>query len=140
MAGSNQGLLWVMRILSAIILLTAGGFHGYLVAFAGVGGTLGVLFVLHTIGSLVLGVGMLVTRGWLLRLTTVLSLLYVIVSLLSLFLALTVGLFGISETWTFTLVPETIIVEAIGIVVLAITTAVVFRTQRHASSSEPARA
>jgi len=138
MAG-NHGLLWAMRILSAIILLTAGGFHGFLV-FDGVGGTLGVLFVLHAIGSLVLGVGMLVTRGWLLRLTTVLSLLYVIVSLLSLFLALTVGLFGISETWTFTLVPETIIVEAIGVIVLAITTAIVFRTQRRASSSEPARA
>jgi hypothetical protein len=32
-------------------------------------------------------------------------------------------LFGIHETWTFTLVPETIIVEAIGILVLVVASA-----------------
>ncbi|MCU1529655.1 MAG: hypothetical protein JWP75_3418, partial [Frondihabitans sp.] len=49
--------------------------------------------------------------------------LFLIASLLSLLLALTVGLFGITETWTFTLVPETVVIEAIGIVVLAVTVA-----------------
>jgi hypothetical protein len=70
---------------------------------------------------------MLVTRGRLLRISTVLSLLFVIGSLLALLLALTVGLFGIREVWTFTLVPQTIVVEAIGVVILAITTVVALR-------------
>jgi hypothetical protein len=64
---------------------------------------------------------MLVLRGPWLRIATVLSLLFVIASLAALLLALTVGLFGIREVWSFTLVPETVVVEVIAIVVLAIT-------------------
>lgn len=126
MNGSNQGAQRVMRILSAIILLAVGGIHLYLV-FDGVGGLLGVLFVLNAIAGFVLAIGMLALRGRLLMLATVLSLLFLIASLLALVLALTVGLFGITESWTFTLVPETVIIEAIGIVVLAIATPVVAR-------------
>ncbi|WP_243062834.1 hypothetical protein [Humibacter sp. RRB41] len=139
MSGSNQGALWVIRILSAIILLTIGGFHLFLV-FDGVGGLLGVLFVLNAIAGIVLAIAMLVLRGLLLTWATVLSLLFVIASLLSLLLALTVGLFGITEVWSFTLVPETVIVEAIGVVVLAIATAIVVRAPRKVSSDAPARA
>ncbi len=119
-------MLWVMRILSAIILVAIGGIHLFLV-FDGVGGLLGTLFILNAIAGFVLGIAMLVTRGTLLRLTSVLSLLFVIASLIALLLALTVGLFGITETWDFTLVPETVIVEAIGVVVLAIASVVAFR-------------
>ncbi len=126
MNSTSSPVLWTFRILSAIALLTAGGIHLYLV-FNGVGGLLGVLFVLNAIGALVLGIGMLVLRGRLLQLATVLSLLFLIATLLSLILALTVGLFGITETWDFTLVPETVIVESIGIVLLGITTAMVLR-------------
>jgi hypothetical protein len=115
-----------MRILSALVLLAIGGIHLFLV-FDGVGGTLGVLFVLNTIAAFVLAIGMLIVRGRLFRIATVLSLRFVIASLASLLLALTVGLFGITEVWTFTLVPETVVVEAIGIVILGITTAVAFR-------------
>jgi hypothetical protein len=118
--------LWIMRILSAITLLVVGGIHLFLV-FDGVGGILGVMFVLNAIGALVLAVAMLVLHGRLLQLATVLSLLFVIATLLALILALTVGLFGITETWDFTLVPETVIVESIGIVILAITTVLVLR-------------
>jgi hypothetical protein len=39
MTGTNQTVLWVMRILSAITLLATGGIHLYLV-FNGVGGVL----------------------------------------------------------------------------------------------------
>lgn len=127
MTGNSGALLWVMRVLSAIVLLAVGGIHLFLV-FNGVGGVLGVLFVLQAIAGLVLAIGMLVLRGRLLALTTVLSLLFVIASLLALILALTVGFFGITETWTFTLVPETVVVESIGVVVLAIATLVVLRT------------
>ena len=131
MTGTNQAALWVLRILSAIILLAIGGIHLFLV-FDGVGGVLGVLFVLQAIAGLVLAIGMLVLHERLLVLATILSLLFVIASLAALLLALTVGFFGITETWDFTLVIPTVIVEAIGVVVLAIATWVVVRTPRAA--------
>jgi hypothetical protein len=129
MTESSQGPLWLMRILSAIVLVLIAGIHLFLV-FDGVGGLLGTMFVLNAIAGVVLAVGMLVLRGSWLRLATILSLLFVIASLAALLLALTVGLFGITEVWTFTLVPETVILEAIGIVVLAITSGVAFRRPR----------
>ena len=128
--------MWVMRILSAIVLLVIAGIHLFLV-FDGVGGLLGVLFVLNGIAAVILAVGMLVTRGGLLKIVTVLSLLFIIASLLALLLALTVGLFGVREVWTFTLVPETVVAEAIGIVVLAVTTAMVLRAPRAVAARRP---
>jgi hypothetical protein len=121
----------LLRILSAILLLAVGGIHLFL-RFDGTGGVLGVLFVLNGIAAIVLAIGMFALRGGLLKLATVLSLLFLLASLASLLLALTVGLFGITETWTYTLVPQTVIVDAIGVVVLAITTAVVLRKPRAA--------
>ncbi|WP_382312499.1 hypothetical protein [Leifsonia shinshuensis] len=118
-----------MRILSAIVLVLIAGIHLFLI-FDGVGGLLGVMFVLNAIAGFVLAVGMLALHGTWLRLATVLSLLFVLASLAALLLALTVGLFGITEVWTFTLVPETVIIEAIGIVVLGITSGVTFRRAR----------
>ncbi|HWU47189.1 MAG TPA: hypothetical protein VN133_10580 [Humibacter sp.] len=131
MIDSSQGPIRLMRILSAIILFAIGGIHLFLV-FNGVGGVLGVLFILNAIAGIVLAIGMLALRGRLLKLTTVLGLLFIIASLLSLLLALTVGLFGITETWSFTLVPQTIVIEAIGIVVFAITSTIALRTPRPA--------
>jgi hypothetical protein len=129
MAESGHGLLRVMRIVSAIVLFAIGGIHLFLV-FDGVGGALGVSFILNAIAGIVLGIGMLILRGRLLQIAAILSLLFIIASLLALLLALTVGLFGITESWSFTLVPETVVVEAIGIVVLAITSTLVLRTRR----------
>ena len=126
--GTRRGL-WALRILSAVFLLAAGGIHLYLV-FNGVGGILGVMFVLNAIAALVLAIAMVALRGRLLQLASVLSLLFMIATLGALLLALTVGLFGITETWDFMLVPETVIVESIGIVVLAATTVAVFRKPR----------
>ncbi|HEX5728213.1 hypothetical protein [Microbacterium sp.] len=128
MAENNRRVLWVLRILSAVFLLATGGIHLYLV-FNGVGGILGVAFVLNAVAGLVLALGMLFLQGRLLKLTTVLSLLFLIATLGALLLALTVGLFGISQTWDFMLVRETVIVESIGIVVLATTTVVVVRVR-----------
>jgi hypothetical protein len=118
-----------MRILSAIVLFAISGIHLFLV-FDGVGGVLGVMFILNAIAGIVLAIGMLALHGRLLKLDTVLSLLFVIASLLALVLALTVGLFGITETWGFTLVPETIVIDAIGIVVLAVTSIFALRATR----------
>jgi len=124
-ATTTRGV-WILRILSAALLFIVGAIHLYLV-FAGVGGILGVMFVLNGIAGIVLAVAMVVTRGRLLQLATVLGLLFLIASLAALLLALTVGLFGITETWDFTLVPQTVIIESIGIVVLAVATFLVVR-------------
>jgi hypothetical protein len=121
----------LLRILSAILLLAVGGIHLFL-RFDGTGGILGVLFVLNGIAAIVLAIGMFALRGTLLKLATVLSLLFLLASLASLLLALTVGLFGIHEVWTYTLVPQTVVVDSIGVVVLAITTAMVLRKPRTA--------
>lgn len=132
MTSTTTPALRVMRILSALVLLTTGGIHLFLV-FAGVGGILGVMFVLNAVAALVLAVGMLVLHGRLAQAATVLSLLFLIATLGALLFALTVGLFGITEVWTFTLVPQTVVMESIGIVVLAVTTVLVLR------SGSPAR-
>ena len=135
MTESNSRILWVMRILSAIFLLAAGGIHMYL-ALNGVGGILGVAFILNFVAGVVLAIAMLTLRGVLLMWATVLSLLFLIATLGALVLALTVGLFGITQTWDFTLVPQTVIVESIGIVVLAVTTVLVLRERRPAQRAE----
>ena len=129
MAETSTSVMWIMRILSAILLLAAGGIHLYL-ALNGVGGILGVAFVLNFVAGLVLAIGMLALRGRLLLWTSVLGLLFLIATLGALVLALTVGLFGITQTWDFTLVPQTVIVESIGIVVLAVTTYLLWRAPR----------
>ena len=129
MSQTGPRMLWVMRILSALALVAAGGIHLYL-ALNGVGGILGVMFILNAVAGLVLAIAMVALRGRMLQLATVLSLLFLIATLGALVLALTVGLFGIHQDWNFMLVPETVIVESIGIVVLAVTTVMVLRRPR----------
>ncbi|MCS5720205.1 hypothetical protein N1027_18900 [Herbiconiux sp. CPCC 205763] len=131
MTGRVSGVEWVMRILSAILLLAIGGIHLYLVPY-GAGSVLGVLFTLNGIGGIVLAIAVLALRGRLLQLAVILALLFALASLLSLLSALTVGLFGITEVWSFPLVPQTVVVDAIAVVVLAVTTWAVFRRRRTA--------
>ena len=117
-----------LRIASAILLLAIGGIHLFLV-LDGAGGLLVAPFLLNGVAGIVLAVGMLILRGRLLLLATVAGLLFAIASLLALVLALTVGLFGIHEHWTFLLVPQTVVVDAVAIVVLAVTSAGMARTE-----------
>lgn len=119
----------IWRILSALALLAMGGIHLYLV-LDGVDGVLGVLFVLNAIGGLLLAIAMLAAPRRLLPLASLLGLLFIVGTLLALILALTTGLFGIAETLDGQLVPTTLVVESIGIVVLAMTTILAFRMQR----------
>jgi hypothetical protein len=126
--GARSLLLW--RMLSAALLLVMGGIHLFFV-LTGTGGELGVLFVLNAIGALVLAIAMVVAPRGLLPLASVLSLLFMVGTLLALVFALTVGLFGISATIGGELVVTTIVVESIGIIVLAATTAMAYR-MRHA--------
>ena len=59
--GRGQRSVMAWQVLSALFLLTMGGIHLYLV-FHGVGGMLGVLFVLNAVGALVLAIAMVVLR------------------------------------------------------------------------------
>ena len=125
--GPHPLIVW--QLLSAALLLVMGGIHLYLV-FHGVGGLLGVLFVLNAAGALVLAIAIAALRGRLLPLATVLGLLLLAGTLLALVLALTVGLFGIHEILDFQLARTTLVVESIGAIVLAITTALALRQRR----------
>lgn len=127
----GQRTLWVWLVASALLLLAMAGIHLYLVLDE-VGGLLGVLFVLNAIGGVVLAAALLVGPRRILLLSTILSLLFMAGTLLALVLALTVGLFGIRETLDYQLVPTTLVVESIGTIVLAVTTAVVARRRRAA--------
>lgn len=131
----NAGLLSpvIWRVLSALALLIMGAIHLYLV-FDGVGGVLGVLFVLNAIGGLLLAIAMIAAPRRLLLAASVLGLVFLAGTLLALILALTVGLFGITETLSYTLVPTTLVEESIGIVVLAVTTALAVRVHRSAAA------
>lgn len=135
-AQRRRVLVWQM--LSALFLLAMGGIHLYLV-FDGTGGVLGVLFLLNAVGGVVLAVAMVVLRRRFLQAATVLSLLFMAGTLLALVLALTVGLFGIRSSLDFQLAPTTLVVESIGTVVLAVTTALVFRPVRSPVRARTAR-
>ena len=116
----------VMRIAGAILLFAIGCIHLFLV-LTGTGGILGLMFVLNAIAGIALAIGMVVLRGRLLMLDTVFGLLFSLASLFALLAALTIGLFGITERWTTALVPQTVAVDAIAVVVLAIASLVVVR-------------
>jgi len=123
-AARRSTMVW--QVLSALALLAMGGLHVWLV-FHGTGGILGVLFSLNGLGGLVLAIAILVTRGRLLQIATVLGLLFLAGTLLALVLALTVGLFGIQSSLDYDLALTTLIVESIGVVILLATTAKVVR-------------
>ena len=54
-------------------------------------------------------------------------------TLLSLVLALTVGLFGLRSSLDYELAPTTLVVESIGTIVLLVTTVLVFRPSNPSS-------
>lgn len=120
-------MLW--RVLSALFLLAMGAIHLYLVLH-GAGGLIGVLFVLNAIGGLVLAIAMVTAPRRFLPAASVLSLLFLAGTLLALVLALTVGLFGIHQQIGAELVVTTLVIESIGTLVLAVTTALALRTRR----------
>jgi hypothetical protein len=119
-------LLW--QVLSALLLLTMSAIHLYL-ALKGAG-SLGKPFWVNAVGGLVLAIAMVVLRGRLLLLASVLATLFMAGTLLALVLALTVGLFGVHEVLSYDPVPPTLVVESIGTIVLAVTTALLYRTMR----------
>jgi hypothetical protein len=124
--GLRSVIVW--QVLSALLLLAMGGIHLYLAAKGA--GSLGKPFWVNAVGGVVLAVAMMVLRGRLLLLAGVLSTLFMAGTLLALLLALTVGLFGIHEVLSYGPVPPTLIVESVGTIVLAVTTALLYQTMR----------
>jgi hypothetical protein len=129
MSDTPSPLVW--QALSALLLLTMvltmGEIHLQLV-FNGVGGVLGALFVLNSIGGLALAIAIVVLRRRPLLVASVLSLLFMMGTLLALVLALTTELCGIREQLVGEVVPTTLVVESIGTIVLVVTTARVHAT------------
>ena len=125
--GQRSPIVW--QVLSALLLLAMAGIHLYLV-LNGVGGVLGALFALNAVGAFVLAIAIVVLRRRPLLVASMLSLLFMVGTLLALVLALTIGLFGIRETLDFQLVPTTLVVESIGTIVLVVTTARIFQLRR----------
>ncbi|TDV56197.1 hypothetical protein [Actinophytocola oryzae] len=115
----------VWRVLGALALLSMGGIHLVLV-FDGVGGVLGSLFVVDAVGGLLLAAGLLAAPPRLLLLASLLGLMFLVGTLLALVLALTVGLLGMTETLSFTLVPTTLVVESVGTGALVVMTVLAF--------------
>ena len=102
----------VWQVLSVLFLLTMGAIHLYLAAKGA--GSLGKPFWVNAVGGLVLAIAILVLRGRLLLLASVLGTLFMAGTLLALVLALTVGLFGVHEVLSYGPVPPTLAVESVG--------------------------
>lgn len=113
-------------MVGALFLLAMGEIHLFLV-LSGTGGLLGASFVVNAAGSLVLAVALVVTRRRL-PLTSALSLLLMLGTLLALVIALTpAGLFGLRSSLSYPLAPTALVVESIGVLVLAVTAVLAFR-------------
>ncbi|GAB3596819.1 hypothetical protein [Microbacterium tumbae] len=116
---NRTGSILPLRIVAAVLLAATGIIHLYLV-LTGTGGLLGTLFVLNGVAGVVLAVALVWLRGGLLRLAAVLSVLFLVASIVALLLSLTVGLFGITETWSNPFVVASLVVEALGVVATAL--------------------
>ncbi|MEV4648830.1 hypothetical protein [Saccharopolyspora sp. NPDC049357] len=117
----------VWRGLSAAFLLGMGGIHLFLV-LTGTGGLLGVLFVVNAVGAVALAVAVIVAGQQRLALASALGLLFVLGTLLALLIALSpVSLFGMRSSLGYRLAPTSIVVESVGVVVLAVTTVLALR-------------
>ena len=129
-AGAGRGAvrsLMVWQVLSSLLLLAMAGIHLYLVQQGGLHTTVGKLFLLNAVGGLVLAIAMVVLRGQLLLVASVLSTLFMAGTLLALVLALNDRLFNIREHLSYGPVRPTLVVESVGTIVLAVTTALVYR-------------
>jgi len=126
---AHDRALTFVRIVSAVMLLAAGGIHLFLV-IGGAGGLLGVAFALNFVAGLVLGVGMLVVPRRFLLAVTALGLAFMVASLGAIIVSVTVGLLGVQPDWDYPLIRETAIIEAIGVVVLVVALVFAYRERR----------
>lgn len=126
---AHDRALTISRIVSAVMLLAAGGIHLFLV-IDGAGGLLGVAFALNFVAGLALGVGTLVISRRFLLAVTALGLAFMAASLGAIIVSITVGLLGVQPDWDYPLIRETAIIESIGVVVLAVAAVIAYQERR----------
>lgn len=120
-------LVLLFQVAGAGLLLAMAGIHFYLWLDAGyrtiTSPPIGLLFLLNTIGGVVLAVALFVAPRRLFPLAALLALLFDAGTLAALMISLTgSGLFGFKESTLAPLVTQTIWVEGAGVVVLLVLT------------------
>lgn len=128
----HRSVLILLRIVGAGLLLAMAGIHFYLWLDAGYRtiSLIGPLFLLNTIGGVVLALALLAVPARLLTVTATLSALFTLGTLGALLLSLTPsGLFNFQESMLAPLVPATMWVESIGVVELVVLTVLALLTE-----------
>ncbi|HVV23566.1 MAG TPA: hypothetical protein VHF06_29285 [Pseudonocardiaceae bacterium] len=124
----NLVTMVVLRVVSAGLLLTMGWIHYYLWAYVGFNtGVVGVLFLINGIVSALLALAVLFMPGRMLGITAALSSLFTLGTLAALLGSMWFGLFGFYESVQTPLVPTTLVIEPIGVIVLAVLAVVAAR-------------
>ncbi len=123
----SQPWMWLLFLCDAGLLVASGLIHLHLwdIAYRHVK-TLDVLFLVQVIVALLLAVALLLTRR---AIVVLASLLLMAGTIVSFFLARSVGIFGFKLTFTSGLANTVLIIEIVAVVLLAIT-AVLMRPGR----------
>jgi hypothetical protein len=121
-------LLWVLLVIDAALLIASGAIHLHLwdIAYRHVK-TLDVLFLVQAVGTVLAGLILLVTRHVLVAVGSALLLAGTIVGFV---LAKTVGIFGFKLPFITTEAWTVLVIEAVGVVLLAITSRLLLQRSR----------
>lgn len=110
-----------LRVVGAGLLLAMGWIHWYLWAYSQYDTVpvIGPLFLINGIAGALLAIVVLVVPGRMLGITATLSSLFTLGTLAALLVSMFWGLFGLQESIQGPLVPTTLVVEPLGVIVLA---------------------
>jgi hypothetical protein len=125
---SRTSMLWVLVVIDAALLIASGAIHLHLwdIAYRHVK-TLDVLFLVQAVGTILAGLILLVTRHVLVAVGSALLLAGTIVGFV---LAKTVGIFGFKLPFITTEAWTVLVIEAVGVVLLAITSRLLLQRPR----------
>jgi hypothetical protein len=112
----------VMRIVGAVALLAMGGIHFFLWGWDEYDQVpiIGPLFLINAVVGVLLAVAICVVPGRLLAIAATLSALFDLGTLFALLVSIFWGLFGVHESFQYTIVTTTVIVEILGVALLAV--------------------
>lgn len=118
-----------LRIVGAALLLGMAWIHWYLWAYSSYDTVpvIGPLFLINAILGVLLAIAVCAAPGRMLAIAGALSSLFVLGTLVALLVSLWWGLFGLQESLQGPLVPVTLVVEPLGVIVLAVLAAVAAR-------------
>jgi hypothetical protein len=113
--------LLVMRILGAAALLAMGGIHFFLWGWDEYDQVpiIGPLFLINAVVGVLLTVAVCVVPGRMLAITATLSALFDLGTLFALLVSIFWGLFGVRESFQYSIVTSTVVVEILGVAILA---------------------